>query len=80
LAAVTAALALAVPAGSASAATTPPAAHTAHIGVGARLAPGSLPCRILVAEIGRAVSTGNTLWANLLSNVFIYSGCGGAAI
>jgi hypothetical protein len=80
LAAVTAALALAVPAGSASAATTPPAVRTAQIGVGGRLAPGSLPCRILVAEIGRAVASGNTLWANFLSNVFIYAGCGGAAI
>jgi hypothetical protein len=27
-----------------------------------------------------ATQTGNILWANVLSNVFVYSGCGGAAI
>jgi hypothetical protein len=80
LAAVTAALALAVPATSASAAPTAPAPHSAFIGAGGRLVPGSLPCRLLVWQIRGAVLTGNTVWANLLSNVFLYSGCGGAAI
>jgi hypothetical protein len=42
--------------------------------------PGSLPCRILIGDIRLAVASENTLWANFLSNVFIYSGCGGAAI
>jgi hypothetical protein len=80
LAAGTAALALAVPAASASAATTAPAVRTTHVVVGGRLVPGSLPCRILVREIQFAVLSRNTAWANVLSNVFIYSGCGGAAI
>jgi hypothetical protein len=80
LAAVTAALALAVSAGSASAATTAPAARTASIGVSAGLAPGSLPCVILVRQIQFALLVRNPLWANVLSNVFVYSGCGGAAI
>jgi hypothetical protein len=80
LAAVTAALILAVPAVSASAATTAPAVPTASIGVGGGLVPGSLPCQILVGQIRFAVLSGNTLWANLVANVFIYSGCGGAAI
>ena len=78
LAAVTAALALAVPAASASAATTVPAVRTASIG--GHLVSGSLPCQILIAQIRFAVLTRNTVWANVLSNVFIYSGCGGAAI
>jgi hypothetical protein len=80
LAAVTASLALAVPAAGASSATTAPAVRTASIGVGGRLVSGSLPCQILVGQIRFAVRSGNTLWANGLSNVFIYSGCGGAAI
>jgi hypothetical protein len=80
LAAVTAALALAVPAASASTVKPAPAARTAPIIVGGRLVPGSLPCWILVRHIQAALLTGNTVWANFLSNVFIYSGCGGAAI
>ena len=78
LAAVTATLALAVPAVSASAAPTAPAVRTASIGVG--LQSGSLPCRILVHEIQRALLLGHKVWANYLSNVFVYSHCGGAAI
>jgi hypothetical protein len=76
LAAVTAALALVVPV--ASAATTAPAVPTTSIGVG--LVPGSLPCQILIGQIQFALLSGNMLWANLVSNVFVYSGCGGAAI
>jgi hypothetical protein len=79
LAAVTAALALAVPASSASAATTTPAAHR-FIGPGAGLVAGSLPCQILVNELRFASLSGN-IWAeNYLGEVFVYSGCGGAAI
>jgi hypothetical protein len=80
LAAVTATLALAVPAASASAATTAPAVHTASIGVGGPLVSGSLPCQILIGQLRFAALSGNTVWANVLSNVFVYSGCGGAAI
>jgi hypothetical protein len=88
LAAVTAALALAVPAVSASAATTTPVARTAFIGVdgvfpfivGGRLVPGSLPCQILIGKVRFALLLGNPALANLYSLVFIYSGCGGAAI
>ena len=79
LATVTAALAIAVPATSASAAPTAPA-RTALIGAGGRLVPGSLPCQILIGQIQFALLSGNMLWANLVSNVFVYSGCGGAAI
>jgi hypothetical protein len=80
LAAVTATLALAVPTASASAATTAPAVHTASIGVGGPLVSGSLPCQILIGQLRFAALSGNTVWANVLSNVFVYSGCGGAAI
>ena len=80
LAAVTAALALAVPAESASAAPAAHAVPTPWVGLDGRLVPGSLPCRLLVNEIRFASLSGNLLWANVLSNVFVYSGCGGAAI
>jgi hypothetical protein len=80
LAAVTAALALAVPAANASAATSAPAVRTASIGVRGGLVSGSLPCRILIGQLRFAELSGNTVWANVLSNVFVYSGCGGAAI
>jgi hypothetical protein len=78
LAAITAALALSIPVATASAAPTAPAVRTAFIG--ARLQPGSLPCQILIGQIRFAVLTKNTAWANVVSNVFVYSGCGGAAI
>jgi hypothetical protein len=80
LAAVTAALALAVPAMSASAATPAPAVPTASFGLGGLFVSGSLPCQLLVAQIRFALLSGNTVWANVVSNVFLYSGCGGAAI
>jgi hypothetical protein len=80
LAAVTATLALAVPATSASAATNGHAVRTASIGVGPRLVAGPLTCRILVGELRFAMLSGNTLWANYVARVLQYSGCGGAAI
>ena len=69
LAALTAAGSIAVPAASASAQPapivyTPPYAY----------------CLSLVRQIQFASATGNVLWASALSNVFIYSHCGGAAI
>lgn len=82
LATVTAALALAVPAASASASAAPsaPAVRTAAIGITARLQPGSLPCLFLIQQVRFALLTHNTLWADVASNAFVYSGCGGAAI
>jgi hypothetical protein len=75
LAALTAALVLALPVASAGAATP------ATIGLtGGLFAPGSFVCRLLVSQIQFALLTGNTAWANAVSNVFVYSGCGGAAI
>jgi hypothetical protein len=79
-AAVTAALAIAGPATNASAATTGHAVRTRSIGVGGGLVAGSLPCRMLIGQLQFADLSGNTVWANVLSNVFVYSGCGGAAI
>ena len=80
LAAVTATLAVAAPAATASAKTTTPVAHNANlVGVG-RLVPGSPPCQFLIGQIRFALAFGNTPLASFWSNVFVYSGCGGAAI
>jgi PAB1-binding protein PBP1 len=76
LAAAATALTLALPVAGASAATTTPVVPAFSFG----LMPGSLPCQILVAQIRLAAQFGNPLLANVLSNVFVYSGCGGAAI
>jgi hypothetical protein len=78
LAAGTAALALALPVASAGAATTASPVSTASLSLG--LVPGSIPCQLLVSQLSFAAQFGNPLWANFLSNLFIYSGCGGAAI
>jgi hypothetical protein len=80
LAAVAATLAVAGPAASASATTTAPAVRPAFIGFGGGLQSGSLPCLLLVHQIQASLLVGNTFGANVLSNVFLYSGCGGAAI
>jgi hypothetical protein len=80
LAAVMAALTLAVPATSATAATTTHSAYISPIVVGGRLVPGSFPCQILIRQVQLAYATGNLAWASIVSNIFIYSGCGGAAI
>jgi hypothetical protein len=79
VAAVTAALAVAVPTTSANAAPAAPA-RTALIGAGGRLVPGSLPCQFLIGELRFAAATHRLAWATFLSNAFVYSGCGGAAI
>jgi hypothetical protein len=71
IAATTAALAFSVPATSAEAATPTPAPA---------LVSGSLPCQLLVSQIRLAVAFRFNGLATVLSNVFIRSGCGGAAI
>jgi hypothetical protein len=76
LAAVAGALALVVPAASANAATTAPTARTAFVAFG----PDSLYCRVVYSELVVAGDTGNMPLTNFLSNVFVDSGCGGAAI
>jgi hypothetical protein len=80
LAAVTAAVALALPIASASAASPTPAIPSPFVGPDGRLVSGSFPCQVLFREVQFAFLTGNTLWANVVSNAFVYSGCGGAAI
>jgi hypothetical protein len=37
-------------------------------------------CPILVTQLQFAMATGNTLGANVIANVLLYSGCGGPAI
>jgi hypothetical protein len=79
LAAATAALALAVPASGASAAT--PVPRTAGpLGAHSFLTPGSLTCRLLINRVAFYAAVGNVPLESLYSNVFVYSGCGGAAI
>jgi hypothetical protein len=76
LAAVTAAMAVALPTASASAVPVAPAVPRAPILFG----PGSLYCNIVYNDLRLALATRNVLAANFLSNVFVYSHCGGAAI
>ena len=76
LAAVTAAVAIAAPTATANAATTAPVSRAATVG----LVPGSLPCRLLLNQVTLAYASGNLLWASFVSNIFVRSGCGGAAI
>jgi hypothetical protein len=78
LAAVLAALAVALPA-SARTETRVPILPPISIGIGTGIA-GSPACQILVRQIQLALLLRSTLMANLLSNAFLYSGCGGAAI
>jgi hypothetical protein len=44
------------------------------------LGPGSLYCDVLYGELQFSTNTGNMLVANALSNLFVDTGCGGAAI
>jgi hypothetical protein len=76
LAAGTAALALALPVASASAATTPPTPVIPT--VSSLFMPGSLACQLLDRELSLARQTGNTLWTNVVTNVFGFTGCVGA--
>jgi hypothetical protein len=86
MAAVTAALALAVPAASANAATTAPAVRTTSIGVtgghrtiGRQFYPGYLYCRFLGLQGYAAYESGNTALATLIYFVYI-NACPNAAI
>ena len=82
LPAVIAAVAVASPAAASASVVTPASpAHTFNVGgfVGP-FQPGSIGCRILVGHIQFALLTGNVALANVLSNAFLYTGCGGAAI
>lgn len=78
LAAATAAVAIAIPASGASAAT--PVARNAPFGAHGLYEPGSPSCQLLVRRVRFFSATGVMPAANLFSNVFVYSGCGGAAI
>ena len=69
VAALTAAASIAIPAASAS-------AHPATFSY----TPPYAFCASLIPQIQFATATGNTAWASVLGNVFIYSHCGGAAI
>jgi hypothetical protein len=82
LAAVATTVAVALPAGASAATTTtiPPITIPPFtIGLGAGYVQ-SVMCPILVSQLQLATATGNTLGANLIANVLLYSGCGGAAI
>ena len=68
VAALTAAASIAIPAASASA--QPTYSYT----------PPYFFCAGLIPQIDFATAAGNTVWASALSNVFVYSHCGGAAI
>jgi hypothetical protein len=84
LAVVATALAVALPASASAATTTVPTIPPITIppitfGLGAGYVQ-SVMCPILVTQLHLAMATGNTLGANLIGNVLLYSGCGGAAI
>jgi hypothetical protein len=86
LAAGTAALALALPVASASAATIPPVPVFPTVSfptvtfptISGLFTPGSLPCQLLDRELRLANQIGNTTWTNVVTNVFGFTGCGGA--
>jgi hypothetical protein len=88
--AVAAALALAVPVASVSAATNAPVARTAVVGFGPGpaavpgsvdgIGPGSPICALLTAQIQFARVSGNVILVNLLGFVFRFMGCGAAAV
>jgi hypothetical protein len=79
LAAVATALAVALPASASAATTTVPTIPPITFGIGAGYVQ-SVICPILVSQLQLAQATGNTLGVNLIANVLLYSGCGGAAI
>jgi hypothetical protein len=79
LAAVTASLALVIPAANAGAATTPvvvPSPVVSQVGY----PPSPLLCRMLVLQLQAAMRAGNPFLVNALARTLMYMGCGGAAI
>ncbi|MDX6449992.1 MAG: hypothetical protein QOH16_41 [Gaiellaceae bacterium] len=77
LATIATALAVALPASASAATTTVPTIPPITVGAGYVQ---SVVCPILVTQLQLAMATGNTLGANLIANVLLYSGCGGPAI
>jgi hypothetical protein len=85
LAALTAAGSLAIPVASASAQPAATAgARSAAVSYGPPFGPPgefqSPFCLALVRQIQFATATGNLVWASALSQVFVFSHCGGAAL
>jgi hypothetical protein len=80
LAAVTAALALAVPAASASAATFGPGPVVPRPVVSPVYTPSAMLCSALVYQLNFAESAGNPILANAIGGTLMDLGCGGAAI
>jgi hypothetical protein len=80
LAAVTAALALAVPAASASAATFGPGPVVPRPVVSPVYTPSALLCSTLVYQLRVAELVGNPILANAIGGTLMNIGCGGAAI
>jgi hypothetical protein len=80
LAAVTAALALVVPAASASAATFGPGPVVPRPVVSPVYTPSAVLCSTLVYQLNVAELTGNHILANAIAGTLMDVGCGGAAI
>jgi hypothetical protein len=80
LAALTAALAVAVPAASASAAPTERTVSPRQFVIPPVFGPGSLYCDTVYFQLKVAGETGNILAETVLGNLFVDTGCGGAAI
>jgi hypothetical protein len=80
LAAVTAALALAVPAASASAATFGPGPAVPGPIVSPVYTSSAALCSMLVFQLNAAELTGNPILANAIGGTLMDMGCGGAAI
>ena len=80
LAAVTGALALVVPAASASAATFGPGPVVPQPVVSAAYTPSAALCSMLVFQLNAAELTGNPILVNAIGGTLMDLGCGGAAI
>jgi hypothetical protein len=80
LAAVTAALALAIPAASASAATFGPGPVVPRPIIHPVYTPSAALCSALVFQLNAAEMTGNPILANAIGATLMDVGCGGAAI
>jgi hypothetical protein len=80
LAAVTAALALAVPAASASAATFGPGPAVPRPVVSPVYTPSAALCSMLVFQLNAAELAGNPILTNAIGATLMDVGCGGAAI